>query len=215
MQIINWKDKFKESQTKNWIPLDPNKVEFIFIHHPMARFATVEQINQWHLNNGWIGGIGYNEYITKDGTVHICRGDNIGAQSHKHNSISYGICLEGNYDIEPSPPPELYEIIAKRVIENQKKYIKAKTVLPHSARNSTACPGKNFNMNKLYDAINKLNEEREKIKEHWAEEIYKELAENFGLTIHEKRFDDKITRAESMALLLQGLKSIKKYIDIK
>ena len=117
MQIINWKDKFKESQTKNWIPLDPNKVEFIFIHHPMAKNATVEQINKWHLiDNGWLGGIGYNEYITKDGTVHICRGDNIGAHAHKHNGRSYGICLEGNYDVEPSPPPKLYEIVAMRVI---------------------------------------------------------------------------------------------------
>lgn len=49
--------------------------------------------------------------------------------------------------------------------------------------------------------------------DHWAEKIFEELTKNFGVIIHEKRFDDNITRAEAMSLLLEGLKSIKNYID--
>ena len=48
---------------------------------------------------------------------------------------------------------------------------------------------------------------KEEIQEHYAESIYKELTEDYGLTIHEKRFDDRITRAETMALILQALKN--------
>jgi N-acetylmuramoyl-L-alanine amidase len=158
MKIINANLKYKNPP----IPLDPNKVEFIFIHHTASITATPEQIHQWHLSNGW-SGAGYNEYITKDGVVHILRGDHIGAHASKHNSISYGICLEGNYDIEPEPSAELYRIVAERVVANQEKYKKAKTILPHSARVNTSCPGKNFSMGKLYDAINKIYKEGEKM----------------------------------------------------
>jgi hypothetical protein len=154
MEII--KTKFPESQAKNWIPLDANKVEFIFIHHPMAKNATIEQINSWHITNGWSGGIGYNEYIRKDGKAYIGRGDYIGAHVHGMNSRSYGICLEGNYEVEESPSDFLYEITAKRVIEAQKRFPKAATILPHSARQNTQCPGKNFSMSKLYDKITEL-----------------------------------------------------------
>lgn len=212
MEII--KTNFKYARPL--IPLDPNRVTIIFIHHTMAKKSTPEQIHQWHLSNGW-RGFGYNEYIRKDGTVYIGRGDNIGAQTENHNSISYGIAFEGSYDVEPSPTNEQYRWIATRVLETQKRFPKATTVIPHSSRNNTSCPGKNFNMGKLYDAINQLVEEHEKVEEakteHYAEEIHKELIEDYGLTIHEKRYDDKITRGESMALLLQALKSIKKYID--
>ena len=160
MNIIQTNFKY----LKPLIPLDPNKVEIIFIHHPASINATPEQIHQWHLSNGW-SGCGYNEYITKDGAVHICRGDNIGAQVAGHNSTSYGICLEGNYDIEPEPSAELYRIVAERVVANQKKYKKAKTILPHYARGNTNCPGKNFSMGKLYDAINEIYKEGEKVEE--------------------------------------------------
>ena len=212
MNIIETNFKY----LKPLIPLDPNKVEFIFIHHPASKTATPEQIHQWHLDKGF-NGFGYNEYIRKDGTGYIGRGDNIGAQVSKHNSKSYGICFEGNYDVEEGPSDESYKLIAMRVIQTQKRFPKAQTILPHSARNSTNCPGKNFSMGKLYDAINDLIKEGEKVEEikteHWVEESYNKLANDFGIIIHEKRFDDKITRAEVMELLLRGLESIKKYID--
>lgn len=159
MKIVKTNFKYLEPL----IPLDPNKVEIIFIHHTASKSATPEQIHQWHLKKGF-NGFGYNEYITKDGTVHIGRGDHIGAQTARHNSISYGICLEGNYDIEPSPSDELYRIIAERVVINQEKYKKAKTILPHSTRGNTNCPGKNFSMGKLYDAINEVVKDNENVK---------------------------------------------------
>lgn len=160
MKIIKTNFKYKQPL----IPLDPNKVELIFIHHTSSKTATPEQIHGWHLARDF-SGFGYNEYITKDGTVYIGRGDNIGAQVAGQNSKSYGICLEGNYDIEQRPSDELYKIIAMRVLETQKRFPKAKTILPHSSRSNTSCPGKSFSMSKLYDFINELIKESEKVKE--------------------------------------------------
>ena len=40
----------------------------IILHHAEASHASVEDINQWHLERDW-AGIGYNYYVRKDGTI--------------------------------------------------------------------------------------------------------------------------------------------------
>ena len=53
----------------------------------------------------------------------------------------------------------------------------------------------------------KCLKEEYKVAEHWAEKYWKFLNEN-GVIVHDKRFDDKITRAEVMTLLarIKGIK---------
>lgn len=206
MEIIFTDFKYK----KPLIPLDKNKVDTIFIHHPAWLKGTPEQIHNDHLKK--YNGFGYNEYITKDSKVYIGRGDHIGAQAENYNSRSYGICLQGNYNIEPSPPDYLYEIVAERTVEAQRRFPNAKTVLPHSARFNTDCPGKNFSMGKLYDFINEVYKGQTP-KPHWGEKTYNDLITEFGIKFHEKRFDDPVTRAECMTMVLQGLRSLKIYVD--
>lgn len=213
MEIIFPDLKFK----RPLIPLDPNKVDIIFIHHPKWISATVEMIHNDHLRreNGTWNGIGYNEYIRKDCKVYIGRGDNIGAHAKNYNSRSYGICVEGDYSVEPSPSDYLLETTAIRVVEAQKRFPKAQVVLPHSARYNTECPGINFPMGKLYDFINEVYKKEHKPNQHWVEEkgIINELKNDFGIEIFEKRYDEPITRAESFTMDLKLLKSIKNYID--
>jgi hypothetical protein len=204
MEIIFTDFKYK----KPLIPLDKDKVDTIFIHHPAWENATPEQIHNDVLTDPdkktW-SGFPYNEYLTKDLKVYIGRGDYIGSQAANYNSRSYGICVQGNYDIEPAPPDYLIRLLAERVVEAQRRFPNAKVVLPHSARYNTNCPGKNFPMGKLYDFINDVYTEQNKPKEHFGEKHYRELT-NKGIVIHEKKFDSNITRAEVFALLNQIVK---------
>jgi len=183
------------------IPLDLERVQYIVLHHIAAKTATPAQIHQWHLDRGW-NGAGYNEYIRKDGTVHIMRGDHIGAQCHGYNSKSYGIAVEGDYDKERFMPLAQMNSLAKRIAFHEKRLPNLKETVPHSAFAATACPGAHF-PTKFVSAVST----------HWAEEIYESLTTSYGLEIHEKRFDDKITRGEAMALIAQALDSLKYYID--
>ena len=156
MEIIFTNFKYQ----RTLIPLDVEKVDMIFIHHTASRTATPEQIQEWHKK---FGGFGYNEYVRKDGRVYIGRGDHIGAHTYNHNSRSYGICLEGNYDIEPPPPVYLLQILAERVLEAQRRFPKAETPLPHFARFATNCPGRNFPMDRLYDVISDIKKKNGRI----------------------------------------------------
>lgn len=125
------------------VPLDLNNVKYIIVHHADAAVASPEDIHRWHSENGW-SGFGYNEYIRKDGTVYIGRGDNIGAQCLNYNSISYGICCEGAYDTEENVPSEQLNSLVARINYNKARFKNFVEVVPHSRFFQTSCPGKYF-----------------------------------------------------------------------
>jgi N-acetylmuramoyl-L-alanine amidase len=184
------------------IPLDPNKMEYIFIHHPAWSIATPEMIHLDVLNDpakvSW-AGFPYNEYIRKDGTVYVGRGDHIGAQVGGFNSKSYGISCEGNYDVEKVMPDAQFKSLVTRVLYHMYRFPKTLTVLPHHAMQAgNSCPGRFFPLLEMYKSL-----EEERLKSiHWAEKHRDDLIKK-GYVIHDKRFDDNITRGEVFALLNQ------------
>jgi hypothetical protein len=145
------------SFTQNLTPLLPDNVHNIIIHHIEATTATPEQIHQWHLNNGWIGA-GYNEYIRKDGTVYILRGDNIGAHcadgKSNFNNSSYGIAVEGNYEVEKDIPIAQYQALVERIKFHKTRFKNLKKIGGHGEFIPTKCPGKYFPMDKIKMAVN-------------------------------------------------------------
>lgn len=149
MNIIKANLKF----TTPLIPLDLNKILYIVLHHPAAITATPEQIHQWHLQNGW-SGAGYNYYVRKDGTVYEMRGNNTGAQCLNYNSVSVGICCEGNYDIETTMPTAQFNSTVELIRQIRPNYPSLKSIVGHTQLVSTSCPGKNFPTYKIIDRVN-------------------------------------------------------------
>jgi hypothetical protein len=138
------------------IPLNLSKVLFIVVHHIDAVTATWEDINLWHKQNGWPCA-GYNEYIRKDGTVYILRGDNIGAQTANMNSKSYGIALEGNYDKETSVPDAQLQSLTERIRFHKSRLPNLQKIVPHKYFGGTLCPGKYFPFDKLLLDIDNID----------------------------------------------------------
>jgi N-acetylmuramoyl-L-alanine amidase len=148
---------------KALVPLNPDKVLFIVLHHPDATKASPEDIHQWHLEAGY-NGFGYNEYILKDGTIYIGRGDNIGAQCKNNNSKSYGICLEGDYDKETVMPQPQFDALIERLIYHRSRFRNLVSIEPHSKFNATSCPGKYFPLQKIYAALEAMTQPYDLLK---------------------------------------------------
>lgn len=129
--------------TKALRPLIFSNLKYIALHHTVSFNTTPEEIHRWHLNRGFIG-FGYNEYIRKDGTVYIGRGDHAGAHVENMNSISYGIALEGNYDIEKEIPEAQYNALIARLKYNKGRFPESVEVVEHSRLNATTCAGRYF-----------------------------------------------------------------------
>lgn len=145
----------------NWqSPLEYNNVPvMIVLHHAEASKCTVEDINAWHKNNGW-SGIGYHFFVRKDGTIYRGRPENAkGAHCPEVNSNSLGICVEGSYMTETMPLAQKNAVIELGIYLKNK--YKIKQVYGHKELKSTDCPGKNYPLEEIKQAI--LNKPQTKV----------------------------------------------------
>ena len=75
-----------------------NTIDMIVLHHADASTCSPQDINWWHIRQGW-SGIGYHYFINKQGIVFKGRPDDtIGSHAKGYNSTSIGICFEGRYN---------------------------------------------------------------------------------------------------------------------
>lgn len=68
---------------------------------------------------------------------------------------------------------------------------------------SKSCPGTSLNKYVMISEAKEIN----KVKEHWANKHFESLNKK-GIVVHEKRFDDKITRGEVLALIERVVEKI-------
>lgn len=138
MEIKETKLKFGSMNPRSKV------LEYIVIHHTASTAKeTVEQIHNFHINNNGWAGIGYHFYIRKDGTVYKGRDEKYaGAHCENYNSVSLGICLEGNFEIE-KPTEKQLKSLTELLQYLTKKYGYVH-IVGHNDLNATACPGKNL-----------------------------------------------------------------------
>jgi N-acetyl-anhydromuramyl-L-alanine amidase AmpD len=118
-----------------------NHPDTIVLHHAEASHCTIQDIHQWHLNNGW-AGCGYHYLVRKDGSIYTGRPENaIGAHCPSENTHSIGICAEGEYMHEAMPQVQKQSLIELGIYIKNKYGINR--VGGHKEFYSTDCPGTN------------------------------------------------------------------------
>lgn len=153
MYICIWNKKSADKGDNNTLKItEPNynwaygatkrtKTDYIVLHHAAGN-GTAEAIHKLHLRNGW-RGIGYNYYVRKTGEIVRGREDwAAGGHTMDFNTISLGICFEGNFDTESMTKAQI-EAGQALLADVKSRYPNAK-IVKHSELNPTGCPGKNF-----------------------------------------------------------------------
>lgn len=124
-----------------------NNPERIIWHHIEAANATIEDVNQWHLNKGW-ACIGYNFYVRKNGEIFKGRPiEAIGAHCMGQNDCSIGIAFEGDFMAETMEEAQINGGIELTTYLKDKYGIKE--VGGHKEYGDTNCPGDNFPLDKF------------------------------------------------------------------
>ena len=128
------------------------KVEGIALHHSgVTVLQSVEVIHNYHKSKGW-AGIGYHYYVRKDGSVYRGRPENMaGAHCPGVNSISIGICAEGNFSEETMSNVQKQALI--ELVKDIKSRYDIKWVRGHKEILSTSCPGTNFPLEEIKNVI--------------------------------------------------------------
>ena len=142
----------------------PKRWEHIIIHHsasPDGYFQDFDGIKNYHVNHlGW-NDIGYH-YILENikGRYKILKGrllDTTGAHCYQErmNHKGIGICVIGNYDLK-EPDISQYYAVGMLCRELMRAFtISIANIQPHNRyANYKSCPGKKFDMMKLYNCIN-------------------------------------------------------------
>lgn len=121
-------------------PLNFSRVGKFIIHYSGAsRSQTVRSIQNYSMDTKGYSDIDYN-YIIKDGTIYIGRGDNIGGHTLNNNSTSIGACVIGQdgdaTEADFAAIRDLYEWVCNRVGRRLR-------VMGHRDANpgQTDCPG--------------------------------------------------------------------------
>lgn len=134
----------------------------IIVHHTAAEEKDTAQIKRYHVQSlGW-RDIGYNYIIERNGRVVTGRPLNIAGAHCRDGSMNtkgIGICMIGNMQ-NRKPTVEQYSALTDYLATLCKRYsIPVKNILGHKeVPSSTACPGKNVNMNQVRaDVAKKLN----------------------------------------------------------
>lgn len=145
---------------------DRNRTEYIILHH-RAGNGTAQSIHDSHLGNGWCG-IGYHFYIRKNGEIYRGRPiEKIGAHTEGKNSVSVGVCFEGNYETADREMPKPQLESGKELLSYLKKIYPNAEVMRHKDFGNTACPGKNFPYDELLKGEKEMtvNEAKQILKE--------------------------------------------------
>lgn len=134
----------------------------IILHHAEASECSPEDIQRWHLANGW-SGAGYHFEVRKNGTVHSLRPEwAVGSHAKGSNYDSIGICFEGNYMTEEMPKAQLDA--GRELIAHLKAKYGIDTVLRHKDVCDTNCPGDNFPFDEIVGVYTNTEKEDELIR---------------------------------------------------
>lgn len=201
MRVIETSLTFKNQLSQR------TSTDYIVLHHAEANKCTVEDIHRWHLQRGW-SGIGYHYLVRKDGSIYRGRPQEaVGAHCPGYNSCSVGVCAEGNYEQE-NMPTEQQSAILWLVRQLKQIYPHAK-IVGHRDLYATKCPGKNFPLSFIQEALTMGTIFKDVPDDHWAINDIKILKEkgimrgdqdgNFGL-------GRTVTREELAAVIARLLR---------
>lgn len=131
------------------LPTDPNKqlytrtleqVQYLAIHHTAGAPQSLYYYANLHISKGF-GAMSYGEIVYPDGTVYVCHDPTtITAHNENNNTISYGICVVGNFK-NGKPTDAQLKALHQRIKFNQKRFPNLKGVKGHGEFKATACPG--------------------------------------------------------------------------
>jgi hypothetical protein len=156
----------------------------------------MEDIHDDHQIDKGYRGTGYHFRFPRTGGVEIGRPVGMIGGHCKQMEMNYrslGLVWEGNMD-EDRLTPAQFEDSAKFLSIFKDQLI----FEDHRAFAKKSCPGINFPSGQLMKRAEEYAE-----MNHWAEEHFTELKEAFEkieVELHERRFEDQITRGESMAI---------------
>ena len=137
--------------------LTRKETKYIVVHHVGVRGSfSAEDIHKMHLNRD-MAGIAYHYYIRKNGEIYEGRprwkkGAHVNDKVHHYNSISVGVCFEGDFNYDKMEDLQLEASIMLLSVLSL-AYDNAEICTHHHLDGRRNCPGKYFPIQKLLHEV--------------------------------------------------------------
>ena len=170
----------RKNLTFTGTPAELESIKYFVIHHTASQNSTLESIHRWHQEGrGWYG-IGYHYVITRDGDIFKGREDN---QQGVHagtfaNQESIGIALVGDFE-NNHPTSEQLDSLSWLFKDHLFPKHGELVISGHNDHMNTACPGRNFPWNDLYERMDDMSD------------IEKTKINMFGKEVEAIKYDSK------------------------
>lgn len=158
-------------------PLNLFMVDSIVLHHMAHSTADVKTVESWHINKGW-SAIGYNYFVSFDGTVYKGRGLNVSASVSGHNDHIISIGFQGDYDITSAKMPEKQYKAGVELIKHLLCLVPDAEIKGHKDFGGSVCPGKAFpleNFKKIKDDVEMIYDYIDENLPEWARPTIEKL----------------------------------------
>lgn len=150
--------------------LRTSTIKYLDFHHTAGHEKNTQAVRDYHVKvNGW-SDIGYNIVIEPDGKSGIGRDPKymgahdlgtIPGESLNMNNLAFSISCIGNFDKEIMSETQYQGLLAAAIAAAKKYNIPIERFRRHSDQYATACPGKNFQWDRLIrDASKALQQEK-------------------------------------------------------
>ena len=129
-----------------------SKIRYIVVHHSAGDGFNAFDYAKWHIQRGW-PGIGYHYVIDPDGKINQTNTlDTVSYHVANNNTASIGISLSGNLSNHAMTKEQMDSLI--KLIKKLKAEVGSHLVVKgHKELQSTECPGKLTDMNKIRSLV--------------------------------------------------------------
>jgi len=158
MEIINLVDKLPRHPTKQYAKRELSELKYLVIHHSGTAEGDAFSFAKYHVEARNWPGIGYDYVISKNGTIYKVNNlTTVNYHVGNANRESVGVCLVGNFEAE-DPTDKQYLALSELAIVLCQEY--KLEVKKHGDLMNTTCPGKNFELGKLFYYVANYNYEQ-------------------------------------------------------
>jgi N-acetylmuramoyl-L-alanine amidase len=148
------------------------KVDMIILHHMAHKTADIHAVHNYHRSRtyktssgktAYWSGIGYNYFITFDGTIYEARGLHVGAHTSGYNNHSIGIGFQGDFHQQQMPDAQIKAgaALCNKLLQDYS--LTEKDIKRHKDLAATFCPGKNFKFIELKQQLITIQDNQEPV----------------------------------------------------
>lgn len=154
LAIFDIVEDLPKHPTKTYQRRNLSRISKIIIHHSTDPNGDPYKYANFHIGTRDWPAISYHYVIQKSGEIYRTNYlSTLSFHARNCNTVSVGVCLTGNYEVEQVPEVQLQACI-QLIQRIQRELGRSLSIEPHHNCTDTRCPGQNMPLQQIISSVN-------------------------------------------------------------